>query len=83
MQNITSDTALLQTFHALPYQLQEEAWTFLQFLMEKQKKTAETSVQTKLVQEKKKRQIGFFPKGSFILSPDFDHPLDDFNDYMH
>lgn len=83
MQNFTSDTALLQTFHALPYQFQEEAWTFMQFLMEKQKKAIESGVQNKPTEKKKKRQIGFFPKGTFILSADFDQPLDDFNEYMY
>jgi len=79
MQNYTSDSALLNTFHALPYQFQEEAWSFMQFLMEKQK----TMKSNETIAEKKNRQIGFFPKGSFILNTDFDEPLDDFNDYMH
>jgi len=30
----------------------------------------------------KEREIGFFPKGTFILSDDFDAPLGDFTEYM-
>ena len=32
--------------------------------------------------ELKEREIGFFPKGTFILSDDFDAPLGDFTEYM-
>lgn len=32
---------------------------------------------------KKKRKLGVFPEGTFVMSDDFNEPLDDFKEYMH
>jgi len=37
----------------------------------------------KIANEPEKRRIGYFPKGSFVMSDDFNEPLEDFNEYMH
>lgn len=51
---------------------------FFQFIeiIESEKKHDNTK------KEKIERQLGFFPKGTFILADDFDAPLDCFNEYM-
>jgi hypothetical protein len=61
---------------ALPDALKEEVSDFVAFLSQKNKKTSEKN-------EKgiKERQFGC-GKGYFIMSPDFDEPLEDFKDYM-
>jgi len=51
----------------------------MQFLLYKYEKEKKTEPETK---EKQKRQFGYFPKGTFILSDDFDAPLDCFKEYQ-
>jgi hypothetical protein len=72
-----SDSSILQTFQNLPLQYKEEALNFMQFLVYKYEQEKIAGNETN---DKKKRQIGYFPKGSFVLSDDFDAPLDCFKD---
>jgi len=74
-----SDSSILQTFHNLPLQYKEEALNFMQFLLYKYEKEKNKKNETK---ENQKRKFGYFPKGSFIMSDDFDAPLDCFKEYM-
>ena len=56
---------------SLPANLKREVADFLEFLMEKDKK------------DKKKISPKFGScKGFFKMAPDFDEPLNDFNEYM-
>jgi len=66
-----SDAVLYAHIGALPEYLKAEVADFVAFLEHKHKP------------EKKleKRQIGGL-KGMFVMSPDFDEPLEDFKDYM-
>jgi len=74
-----SDSSILQTFHNLPHNYKEEALNFMQFLLYKYEQENNPKSETKV---KEKRKFGFFPKGSFIMSDDFDAPLDCFKEYM-
>jgi hypothetical protein len=56
---------------ALTDDLKAEVSDFVDFLATKQKKT----------HEKKKPRFGS-GKGMFVIKPDFDEPLDDFQEYM-
>jgi len=65
------NTLLYTKVNSLPENLKMEVFDFVDFLLEKNKK-------------KKKRhsfKCGCL-KGTFIMSEDFDEPLDDFKDYM-
>jgi len=80
-----TDNLILQTYNSLPFKLQEEAWLFMQFLLNQSKNEVPQIASKQAVNgtEKRKRQIGYFPKGTFVLAPDFDAPLDDFKEYMY
>jgi len=78
-----SENQIIQTFQALPAQLQTEVWNFMQFLVFKSKNEEFESENKKPeTQQKKKRQFGYFPNGTFKMTDDFDAPLECFNDYM-
>ena len=62
---------LLSQIEALPEVLKAEVADFVAFLSQKQKPKKKI----------KERQLGGL-KGMFIMSPDFDEPLEDFKDYM-
>jgi len=74
-----SDSSILQTFQNLPPQYKEEALNFMQFLVYKYEQEKNSMEKSK---DKEKRKFGFFPKGTFIMSDDFDAPLDCFKEYM-
>jgi len=81
MNNYTNPNVLLQTYYSLPSKFQEDALIFMQFLLSKFK--LETEIEhTNKSTEKKKRKFGYFPQGTFIMSEDFDAPLDCFKEYM-
>ncbi|GAB3512986.1 hypothetical protein GCM10027341_54520 [Spirosoma knui] len=56
----------------LPDDLKAEVSDFVDFLAAKRKK----------LQNRKKPTFGS-GKGMFVIKPDFDEPLEDFNEYMH
>ncbi len=71
---MTTEQMLVSKFMALPENGKHELLDFLDFLM------------TKKIPEKKKskkagRRAGF-AKGTFVMSADFDAPLEDFKEYM-
>jgi len=64
-------TQLYQKINYLPSDLKSEVIDFIDYLLSKQTKK----------QSKKQPKFGC-AKGQFIISPDFDSPLDDFKEYM-
>ena len=66
-----TDTTLKLEINSLPKEMRAEVADFVEFLKTKSKS------KTKL----KAREFGF-AKGKIKLSPDFDEPLDEFNQYM-
>lgn len=66
-----SDIQLYSRITALPEDLQRQVADFVEFL--------ESKTGSKV--EKKERKFGF-AKGFFVMSDDFDEPLDDFKEYM-
>jgi hypothetical protein len=69
---MNTKSALNIKFNALPPKLQEEALHYIEFLL--------TKTQVKH-EEKQKRKCGF-AKGTYIMSEDFDEPLEDLKEYM-
>lgn len=69
-------TTLLETLNKLPEPLQQEVLHYAEFLAEKYAKTTPQAEAPK-----KHRQAGTM-KGMFIMSDDFDEPLEDLKDYM-
>lgn len=67
-----SDVELLKKVSELPENLKEEVDNYINFLLQKQ---AETDL------PKKPLRFGMM-RGTFVMSDDFDEPLDDFKDYM-
>lgn len=63
---------LYNDIETLPENLKEEVKDFVESLKRKVQKQEP---------EKKKREYGY-AKGAFIMSDDFDEPLEDFKDYM-
>jgi hypothetical protein len=69
-----STIQLLEEIDSLPTNLQEEVKDFVAFLKTKaQKQRQQPALQ--------KRQFGA-AKGFFVMSADFDEPLEDFKEYM-
>ncbi len=84
MNNYTNQEVLLQTYYSLPSKFQEDAFIFMQFLLSKFKLEEEKAKeQNNNIMEKKKRKFGYFPQGTFVMSEDFDAPLDCFKEYMN
>lgn len=67
-----SDVELLKKVSELPENLKEELDSYIDFLLQKH---AETD------SPKKPLRFGMM-KGTFIMSDDFDEPLEDFKEYM-
>ena len=68
---IRMDSSIILTqFSTLPDNLKQEVADFIAFLSQKN-----------IPKVKKERKFGA-AKGMFIMSPDFDEPLEDLKDYM-
>lgn len=67
-----SDVELLKKVSALPEKLKDEVDNYIDFLLQKH---AGSDV------PKKQLRFGMM-KGTFVMSDDFDEPLDDFKEYM-
>jgi len=67
---------LLSKIQLLPENLKMEALHYVEFLLSQYSSNVE-----KVKAQKRMPKFGC-AKGSFILSPDFDKPLDIFEDYM-
>ncbi len=65
---------LIEKIKQLPPHYQQEVEDFVDFIREKK-------LQQNGTNENKQRQFGLL-KGKMWMSPDFDEPLEDFNDYM-
>ena len=66
-----TDVQLYSEILSLPSELKQEVSDFVAFLKQKSK--------TKKVVDKR---IFGYAKNSFVMSDDFDEPLDDFKEYM-
>lgn len=66
------DQTILKKIDSLPESLKQEILDFIEFVALKYRKTHKN---------KKIPQYGSL-KGTFVMSDDFDEPLDDFKDYM-
>ncbi|MBI2967430.1 MAG: DUF2281 domain-containing protein [Bacteroidetes bacterium] len=64
--------------NSLPDQLQKEAMDFIDFLFQKINPEKKNNIKSN------KKMFPRFgsSKGLYKISPDFDEPLDDFNEYM-
>ncbi len=67
------DEIIVKEISLLPESLKKELLDFIDYLKTKNKKVVVT---------KKKRPVFGSAKGMFVMSPDFDEPLEDFKDYM-
>lgn len=71
-QRTVDNILLFSKLATLPDDLKAEVSDFVDFLAAKQKRS----------KEKKNPKFGS-GKGMFLLKPDFDKPLDDFQEYMY
>lgn len=69
-----TEQLLIQEIHTLPDNLKQEVLHFVQFLKQKQ------DVKNEPTPPRKKRKAGS-AKGMFVMSDDFDAPLEDFAEY--
>ena len=68
-----ADVQLYKRLQNLKPSLKEEVYDFIDFLLTKQEKDA----------KKVKKPLFGCAKGRFIMTPDFDAPLEDFKEYMY
>ena len=77
-----SEQVFLKQYSQLPEGLKQELLEFFQFLMYKyQFQKGQKTGGKKPHAEKPAPKAGFL-KDTFVLSPDFDEPLEDFKEYM-
>lgn len=67
-------STLLEKVASIPKEREKEVEAYLDSILEEAKKSSE--------QDKVKRPRFGSGKGTFIMSPDFDEPLDELKDYM-
>ena len=72
------DSQLIQEIQHLPLIYKKHLLEYIHLLYKNNLLLTKEVGQSK----NKEREIGFFPKGTFILSDDFDAPLGDFTEYM-
>lgn len=72
-----SNTILFEKINQLPDHLKVEVLDFVEFL--EHKKAAEIE---KEANNTKKGPVFGFAKGKYVMSADFDEPLEEFKDYM-
>lgn len=70
-----SEQVLIKEIYTLPESLKEEVLHYIQFLKQKH------NAQSEPAPPRKKRKAGS-AKGKFVMSDDFDAPLEDFAEYM-
>jgi Protein of unknown function (DUF2281) len=68
-----SDIQLYTKIISLPSELKKEAVDFIDFLKSKKYQS---------MQKEKKKIVFGYAKGSVILKPNFDEPLEEFKEYM-
>jgi len=77
-----SDQVFLKQYHQLPDALKQELLEFLKFLVFKYQSGTEQNPPGKKTSEIKTSPKAGFLKGTFVMSPDFAEPLEDFKEYM-
>jgi uncharacterized protein DUF2281 len=76
-----SDQVFLKQYHQLPEALKQELLEFLEYLVFKyQFESRQKKAGKKPSPAKSSPKAGFL-KGTFVMSPDFDEPLEDFKEY--
>ena len=77
-----STIMLYSKIELLPEHLQKQVLDYIEFLLSREGKEPEMK-EGKGAAVKKTLKAGFGgAKGMFIMSPDFDEPLEDFKEYM-
>jgi hypothetical protein len=69
-----TDQIIIEKLHTMPESLKREVLDFMSFLIEKYGHAPSSG--------SSKTPVFGSAKGKYILSPDFDEPLDDFKEYM-
>lgn len=84
-----TEQVLLQQWSHLPESMKQELLTFFEYLVFKYKiqgsKTTKSSGDSKEVSEEFLQRVApkaGFLKGTFLMTDDFDAPLEDFKEYM-
>ncbi len=77
-----SEQIFLKQYNQLPEALKQELLDFFEFLVLKYKSQGGQKKEDKQPTQSKSTPKAGFLKGTFILSPDFDEPLEDFKEYM-
>ncbi len=72
-----TEQTLITKYNMLPSTFRQELLDFLEFLLSK---TTTASPVKKNI--KRRKRVAGFAKGTFIMAPDFDEPLEDFKEYM-
>jgi Protein of unknown function (DUF2281) len=76
-----SDQVFLKQYHQLPEALKQELLEFLEFLVFKYQFQSGHKKTGKIPSAAKPSPKAGFLKGTFVMSPDFDEPLEDFKEY--
>jgi len=76
-----TDKFLLSELHQLPENLKEDVFHYIEFLKTRYMEQSLAVSKTEKKEQKSTRKFGS-AKGKYCLSPDFNKPLEDFNDYM-
>lgn len=77
-----SEQVFLKQYNQLPEALKQELLDFFEFLVLKYKSQSGQKTEDKQPTQSKPTPKAGFLKGTFILSHDFDEPLEDFKEYM-
>ena len=72
-----TEQAILKQLNQLPENRKMEVLDFIGYLVFKEK-----TVEKPVVKAVEKRPVFGSAKGTFVMSPDFDEPLEDFKEYM-
>lgn len=82
-----SASALYAKIELLPEHLKQQVLDYIEFLLSREgkagKESTDSKTQTTDPVAKNPLKAGFGgAKGMFVMSPDFDEPVEDFKDYM-
>lgn len=82
-----STIALYSKIEALPESLKSQVLDYIEFLLSREVKRRPDGQQTQGAKQSESQNSEFKAgfggaKGMFVMSPDFDEPLEDFKEYM-
>ena len=78
-----STVALYSKIEALPESLKSQVLDYIEFLLSREVKKSGRAEVKPAEEQKPQFKAGFGgAKGMFVMSPDFDEPLEDFKEYM-